>query len=334
METHIISRSQNCLKHAFNGTLIAIKEENTFTNVVEDITSCKLINIYRNSSEPKSPCNISVKSISYDGKLRDINTLSNNIYTNDYKEDPRVFIYNNEIYLSYNIVNIDETNNDNITSVKIGYSRLNNNLDVVEEVESFPITTNPWEKNWLFFQHHDSHLYIIYTIYPLKIYRSDGILVKDVDWLHPYDKEKQILYKTSRFLSKNLNSYRMFNKVANLFYETGFQFDIRGGSTPICIDDMYFLFAHSREMPGAKYQFIVVVLDRELNIYKVTHPFDVTTPDHRIVYPAGAVFDKGTRTWFITCGVEDEDQVLVKLNHEFLMSKLLCPEVLNDKPST
>lgn len=338
-----VERYPSCLKHAFNGTLIARSNDGGnkhYTTIIEDNRNTNditvdLINIYRNSSEPKSPCNISVKVLTSDGKVVD---GYQNIYTNECKEDPRVFIYNNKLYLSYNIVSFkdyelinDSKSINEVENVRIGYVELDKDLKPCNEVTTFPFPTNPWEKNWLFFQHTDGILHIIYTLYPLKIYNDIGNIIKEVEWLHPYDKQKQLLYRTSRYLNKNLNDLRYFRKASQLFYESRFQFDIRGGSSPIFYNDMYFLFAHSREMPGAKYQFIVIVLDRDLNIYGVTNPLDpLLDTGNRIVYPAGAIFDIKTQTWIVSCGLEDEEQILVKLDNEFLMSKLICPEILSN----
>ena len=163
MEAALIDRSPQCLKHSFNGTLIALTKESAFANVVDDISTCQLINIYRNSSEPKSPCNISTKFVTPDGKLE--NRIYKSIYIDDYKEDPRVFVYDNQLYISYNRIDLDKNDEDTVKGVKIGYSKLDRDLNVLEEVTSFPIASNPWEKNWLFFEHHDSKLYIIYKVY-------------------------------------------------------------------------------------------------------------------------------------------------------------------------
>lgn len=316
----LIDRTPICLKHTFNGTLIAQhKDTGQYSHVVDDISNYNITNIYRNSSGPSPPCNLSAKQITKSGTVTD-NPFMKHIYINEYKEDPRIFVYRNQIYISYNKVYPDEIGC--IQSVKVFYSRLNQDFSPDPEELSFSIPTNPWEKNWLFFEY-ESQLCVIYSIYPLRIYNSNGVVIKDMDWVHKYDKSMQSDNITKRFLNKNIRDIKQFTKASSLFYKQGFIFDIRGGAPPVYVDGMYYLFAHSREMPGAKYNMIIVVLDSNLNIYGATNPLDIDV-NADIVYPSGALYDKKTSTWYISCGVDDIEQYLISMTHEFLKSKIIC----------
>jgi hypothetical protein len=320
-DVNVIEKTPICLQHTFNGTLIAhCKDKNTYSHVIDDISTCKLINIYRNSSTPAPPCNTSVKEITTAGKIADP-TSTKHIYINEYKEDPRVFTFKDQLYISYNKVHLDTKGY--VTDVKVFYSRLNKDLTPDPEELTFPIPTNLWEKNWLFFEY-NNELCMIYSIYPLRIYNSIGRVIKDMDWIHPYDKAVQADNITRRFLNKNISDLKQFTKASSLFYKQGFTFDIRGGAPPVYLEGMYYLFAHSREMPGAKYDMIVVVLDSNLNIYGATNPFKIHDACVRIVYPAGAIYDRKTSTWYISCGIDDINQSLISMTHEFLKSKIIC----------
>lgn len=317
-DVNIIERTPICLKHTFNGTLVA--DQGKYSPVVDDISKCRIINIYRNSVEPAPPCNISAKEITISGKIAD-HTSSKHIYINEFREDPRVFTYDNQLYISYNKVYLCDKGF--VKSVKVFYTKLNKDLTPDPEELTFPIPTNLWEKNWLFFEY-NNQLCMIYSIYPLRIYNSSGLVIKDMDWLHPYDKAVQVDTITKRYLNKNISDLKTFTKSSALFYKQGFTFDIRGGAPPVYLDTegMYYLFAHSREMPGAKYDMIVVVLDSNLNIYGVTNPLKIA--DKRIIYPSGALYDKKTSTWYISCGIDDIEQSLISMTHEFLKSKIIC----------
>lgn len=316
-DVNIIERTPICLKHTFNGTLVA--HQGKYSNVVDDISKCRIINIYRNSLEPAPLCNLTSKEITVTGKIADP-TASKHIYINEYKEDPRVFTFKDQLYISYNKVHLGDKGY--VTDVKVFYSRLNKDLTPDPEELTLPIPTNLWEKNWLYFQHNDE-LCMIYSIYPLRVYSSQGHVIKDMDWIHPYDKDVQTDNITKRFINKNMVDLKQFRRASALFYKQGFTFDIRGGAPPVYVEDMYYLFAHSREMPGAKYDMIVVVLDSNLNIYGATYPLKIAD-DKRIIYPSGALYDRKTSTWYISCGIDDIEQSLISMTHEFLKSKIIC----------
>jgi hypothetical protein len=149
-------------------------DNNADDDAVDDISKCRIINIYRNSLEPAPPCNTSVKEITLSGKIADP-TSTKHIYINEYKEDPRVFTFHDQLYISYNKVYLNDKGF--VKSVKVFYSKLNKDLTPDPEELTFPILTNTWEKNWLFFEYKFSHL-----LSPSKQWRSNALHAFTCQW--------------------------------------------------------------------------------------------------------------------------------------------------------
>jgi predicted GH43/DUF377 family glycosyl hydrolase len=366
MERYAIGRTDACLRCAFNGAMVA-KVDGRYTNIVQSREGTSLLNIYRNSKEPRSPCNISCKYITFQGDIDNTNEAAQmkDIFSNDCNEDPRIFFYNGDMYISYNKVEFkqvgfkqaDEGDADVkysvIDNVKVFYTKLTNRADghvggddgdgvldgndsmdgmeddqgeclgfnIGDEIQ-FPVTNvNIWEKNWGFFEYHEE-LYMIYSLYPLVIYNSNGSVVRRCHWAHPYDIQQKLVHNPRITMNMDVRVLKSFKSANELFKYQEYEFDIRGGAPPILYDNKYYMFAHSREMPHALYKMIVIVLDQDLKMYGFTYPFD-NEPSERIVYPMGVVMVEDEQTWYISCGVNDVDQVLLKLPHEFLLQKLI-----------
>lgn len=91
---------------------------------------------------------------------------------NFHVEDPRLFIYNDDLYLSY-------TDGYQMAQAKIDPQTL-------QAVESFYITKpdkQRTEKNWIFFEH-DKELYSVYNTCPHEIFKMDG-----ANWEKVYSEE-------------------------------------------------------------------------------------------------------------------------------------------------
>lgn len=319
---YTVGRTDNCMKHTFNGTIVAVYD-NKPVFIIDDINKCDILNIYRNSKEPKSPCNISYKYIDINGNIAKDKPCGD-IFSDEPREDPKAIIKNNNLYISYNLVDLvdDEVKGVSVSKILLHFY----NKKVACDGEEVNYKLNKFEKNWLFINDK-----IIYSLYPLKIINEEGSIYNNTEWLHPYDKEKQIYYNQAPILNKNLNAYKFFQSSKSLFYITEFHFDIRGGTSPILLDNNYYIFAHSRESPGETYRLIVILLDINLNIKGFTNPFDMNeiglSEEERILYPSGAIFDKSTQTWYVCCGLGDKDQVLLHISNEFLMNKIIYYDV-------
>jgi hypothetical protein len=353
---HIIQKTDNCKLHTFNGTIVAL-EDNKYTNIVQDITKATLINVYRNSDTKGSPCNISVKAIDAHGAItNDIEPFDIHLYSP--REDPRVSVIDGRLYLSYNNV-IFGNNTKSIKTVNVLYSIMNtllNNHEPVQQDIHIPLynnATDKWEKNWLFFGYRDK-VYIIYSLQPLVI--VDISTLKEVkrqywDYVaipvnrvgceipfphcqpelassvvgakaisHPSLPVKEEQHTLPKF-KYNMRWYDVLTQPI-----TEKSFCIRGGAPPVLYDNKYYLFAHTREMPEARYRMVIIVLDENLHVYAYTSP--LTIGSYKIVYPAGAVFCLKSKTWYVSCGVEDKEQILFQIPHEFLLSKLNYIDIL------
>lgn len=327
MDSFIIERTENCLHHAFNGTLIAL-ENGQYSHLIDCLDNTKILNIYRNSVKPKSPCNISGKYIKCNGQV-DMNEACFDIFHEECNEDPRVFVFNNDLYISYNKVEFADENYNNINKVTVVYRKLNqtsdNPLTADPEELTFPIAKlNKWEKNWCFFGHNDT-LHVAYSLYPLVVFDSTGTCVKRCEWSHPYDVYKRFQHNPRIYMNMDMNVLKSFRSANELFIHQKYEFDIRGGTSLVKYDDKYYAFAHTREMPTAQYKMIVIVLNGNLDLWGFTDPFE--NDGNRIMYPMGVVMVRDELTWYISCGLNDVDQVIVKLPHELLLQKIIYFDV-------
>lgn len=125
-------------------------------------------------------------------------------------EDPRLFVYQNRLHLSYSGV---ETR-DGTWIVNMLYCRLDDDYQVEQH---FPLRyehRQNWEKNWQFFQH-QQNLYCVYTIAPhviLKVRDEQASFYNQVNW--------PVLWKS------------------------GF---LRGGAPPVRVGDEYYSFFHGMD---------------------------------------------------------------------------------------
>lgn len=318
------------MKHTFNGTLVVIEDDKP-RMVVDDISSssCQLINIYRNSRESHPPCSISVKKISTSGNV--VNSYeAYHLFLDDYREDPRAFIYQDKLYISYNVLFFAKPSQPSpISSIKVAYSPLTLHEGQFKTIKTIHISYDKkdFEKNWLFLDY-KGEMCFIYTLYPLKIVNEIGNVIKEKKWLHPYDEDARRREKVMPTWQKNVRKARQFTSGSKWFSTSqDFDFDIRGGATPVLYDNLYYLFAHSREIPGEIYRMIVLIINMDLDIVGFSYPFDMKeiglSNTERIIYPSGAVFDKKTKTWYVSCGLGDHSQILVKITHEFLCKKII-----------
>lgn len=330
MEIVTLKKTPICLKHTFNGTLVALENDKPRL-VVDDISSpsCQLFNIYRNSREPHPPCSLSVKKISTNGNVINSNEAYH-LFADDYREDPRAFIYQDTLYISYNVLHFTKQSPPSpISSIKVVYSPLTFNGGRFKTIKTMNIAYDKkdFEKNWLFFDY-KGEMCFIYTLYPLEIVDETGNVIKEKTWVHPYDEDARRREKVMPTWQKNIRKARNFTSGAKWFSTApDFGFDIRGGAAPVLYENLYYLFAHSRETPGEIYRMIVIIINMNLDIVGFSYPFDMKefglSHSERIIYPSGAVLDKKTKTWYVSCGLGDHSQILVKIPHEYLWKKII-----------
>lgn len=353
LQVVLIPRTSQCMKHAFNGSIVVMTDKNDFDTVFESSGPFKLINFYRNSMTPGSPCNISCKELIIDDRttMEGSNIIVNakfikHFTTDDYKEDPRcVMVSSQQLLLSFNEVTFED--DETISRVRVKYCTVEpdgatgsivlSNLSTMSQLShglrkssgksdsSDCIQLAKWEKNWMILSRDESQeQHTIYTIYPqLVVVDSIGRIIHRHQWLHPQYISSYVT-NPMIFHWKNARSFRGMRYTQKLPFSTHPPIEIRGGAHPVYYDEHWWLFAHTRENTGNTYQMIVVVLTPSLTVKACSNPIKVPGyEDARIIYPMGAVFNRTVNKWYVSCGLNDIDQLILAIPHEWLKSQLL-----------
>lgn len=287
MEIYYINKTKNCDKFTFNGSII-IKDlnDNCISNNVKSLKDQIIINVYR-STENSSESSIMYKIISRWGYSL---TQGNKIFDvgkKTWREDPRIFVYDQKFLLSYTSV---KKKKNCISSVKIKYCELKNFMPKKERYliygnneKGLIDNLNYWEKNWLFFSHLNN-LIVVYSLNPLIIFNTKNCkCIKNYKWTH-----------------------KLNNKWKN--------FEIRGGASPVLVNDKYYFFAHTHDnFIKGKYELIVIVLDIKLDLVSYSDPINLYI-NKKIIYPSGAVFIQDEQKFCVSCGIDDCDQILLYMS--------------------
>jgi hypothetical protein len=163
--------------------------------------------------------------------------------------------------------------------VKLKVLKLNNEYKVISElfieVGNNSLSSMGWEKNWLFFEHHQE-LCFIYSLCPFIVWNSNKKL-----------KHHQVWH---------------WNEKVHL----------RGGTSPILVDNNYYIFAHTK-CEYNFYRIVILQFDLNLNLKKRSKILD-TLNRFQIVFPTGVIFVINEQTFYLTCGVEDREQYIVQFS--------------------
>lgn len=287
-----IQTTESCLEHTFNGSIIA-QEDGKYTYVISSWDKADVYMFYRNQMTNALPCKIACKKINKDGEVSDYKVVTEF----GTEEDPRVFALKNKLHMSYTKVFLDEQTMKMkmlqiVDTTKQLYRAIDmNDLGAFTTPVIIPYKGNilgerKLEKNWLFFEHNEK-MHVIYSVQPLLIIDEDMTEIK-------------------------------FDTTLNLPYH------VRGGACPVLLGDYYYLFAHTREdvMFTSKYRMIVVLLHKkDLSIAGYSDPINLNI-SARIVFPMGALFVESEQNWYITCGMEDKHQVMVRMSRDEVYNKV------------
>lgn len=293
IKTFSIEKMRSCGKYSFNGGIILYDtEKNKWCNKTHNIDKCVIYNISRSCNNDKNTKNcIKYKTINLYG---DMLTISKNIFNDGSREDPRVFIIDDNLYISYSFLYFYPDNR--IKAIKIKYCQLSNfkpydeiHLDIGNNSIHKIHKKSFYEKNWLFGQLNGIR-YLIYTLFPLVIYdlgKKEEII--NCNWLH-----------------------RLKHK-----------FNIRAGAPGVIVDNKLWIWGHTHEdIPDSNYYPILIVLDKNLKMYAYTDPI-IIDKKIRIIYPVGAVFLENEMKWIISCGYEDREQILIHIQHQTILNNLI-----------
>lgn len=305
------------------------KEEKEFSMISAPKSDCILI--YRTTPtladwyESSIRCTILDLSTSipkYSQILPNI-SKSKNIELVAHGEDPRILPLENGILISYTNVDRD------YTSAKIEVASFRDGLTdqglLNKNVFTFDVDGRPQEakeKNWLFFTPLNqvtvsTHIYIIYNLQPLVLLKSDLDLN---EILSTEDGHQHQHHDTN----KQMHSYRTKKiKEQNWRHPLSETLRLVGGTPPLYVDDKYFMFAHSKN-----YRVFAIIMNSELEITRVSQKPVIP---HRfrgdIMFPCGAIFEKKTREFQISIGLNDQFMGIIKVSLEYIED--VCIDVLN-----
>lgn len=223
-------------------------------------------------------------------------------------EDGRLFWYNDRLHLAYTEGNylppFASTSVQKVAELRDDWS--------VESVATIAFGENTvgHEKNWQFFGL-NRRLFFVYSISPHKVVEVDRDWKVTDHWTTPSD----------------------------LSWEHG---TLSGGTPPVLVDRRLISFFHSyKKHPERQrcYSFSAYEFSAEppFNVTGITEPLiyasehERTLPNPRVpnwlplvVFPCGAVWERESRRWTVSAGVNDSDDVLFDIpHHELKFRKII-----------
>lgn len=231
-------------------------------------------------------------------------------------EDPRAFIFEKKLFLSFSVRSINFKNftaisslNDNLDASSTYIPRFGKNYknvaassDIRPLQIDFPKVVKTWEKNWQFFEN-QKKLYFSYKINPHVVVCWDL-------------SSKKIIKKYKSFIAPECWRYG----------------DLRGGTPPIKFGNEYFSFFHSvieekklkRYLIGA-YSFSAdppfsIRRISKSPIYYAEKSEIIGQKRKSVVFPCGAFLKDGL--WNISYGENDRAIKILRLNHEWLLENM------------
>jgi hypothetical protein len=260
---------------------IIIYENNKYTNIITTNNyNCKVV--FRNEEYKLSynskiyECNFDINKYNlYDIKLKyDIN--------NGY-EDPRLFAFNNKLYISMTKIN------KNVFIPKVVVVDYDNNIEY-----NFPYLNNikginhP-EKNWQFFQYLNKY-YLLYSIFPLIIYEID----------------------------KNFN---IIKKIKETIWKHKYVENLRCSAPPIFINGVFYCIVHSFDVKKL-YNTYFITFNENFDILGYTLYPLYNNNKYNIIFSTGFIYNKLNNNFIILSGIEDKYINLVKVNKRLLYIQL------------
>lgn len=213
------------------------------------------------------------------------------------KEDPRLFIFKNDLYLSSSYILGMKNNIDKILC-KISYCNLSNNTQNI--IPSFGgnlhnIGGKGWEKNWMFFEHKNK-LLSIYSNTPWKI----------IDCTN--ETNISTVCECIIGISQNIK--------------------LHGGTPPIKYNDDYIIFCHK----AGTYEIYVIIFDSE-TLKPKQYGLLISRNDlylkQNFVFISGAII-KNNNTFILSGGINDYGIVMFEFTFdeiESILEPVSCTEI-------
>lgn len=202
-------------------------------------------------------------------------------------QDPRLWLYKNEPYISFTHYPI------------ILFGKYNIDFKKLESVIHLPIGRNfmdGLEKNWGFFEH-DSKLCMVYYPSPL--------IIIEMDLLN--------------------NAFQILNISQEYCKELGV--GVCGGSPPVLhpTENVYYIFVHKTIIQHNYNIWCIAFVKNELNkwVIKGFSEHRLNNNDiNQISFSEGAIYDKMKKQWLISGGYRDQALGFWIISHEDLKSRM------------
>ncbi len=312
------------LESAHNGSII--EEGNGYLIVIRNETSNLLCNLCKIRVSEMKLAHLD-KNFEQVGKIKTI-TIKPSIGP----EDPRLFRWHGELYLTYNdepYEHIHTKRPIQFPSRRLFVGKLNITEASISDAK--PIAETDFlltdiEKNWVPFEYPEQHgdLYYIYMTSPYRILKIDA-------------SQEQLLGTSCKIKSQLV--YRN-QQPSSYLWENDVWGDIRGGTPARLVDGVYITFFHAwKKCPDTKNFFYMMgaytfEAQPPFRILQITpNPIlfkDVYTANYRddhirTTYPAGfAIEKKGEDTILhISCGENDKATRIVSLNYKDLLQTMV-----------
>ena len=213
------------------------------------------------------------------------------------REDPRLFVHDNKLHVSYTGVEGDGANKHTNQL----YAVLNDAWDVEEVYHPAYVYRNVWEKNWVFFSH-EGKLYAIYRTHPQHTV------------LHINGNNAELMAMTE----------------LNVLWRYG---EIHGGASPVRLGDYYYHFYHSYTRRGEQRTYYTgcAVYDAAppFTIRRITADpvatADTSTKPHgkksAVLFVGGAILYN--KSWILVSGVHDRYAELREFTQDYVEKLLI-----------
>ncbi len=265
-------------------------------------------------------CMTYVGCVELDRSLTPISNIKVLDLKSSYAEDPRCIVFENELYLFYNDINIKDP-----SSRKMKMAILEPKTKRVLEIVDLPGAKKRIEKNWTPFVYQKEGEKGVYFVYDLSLFQVYKLEKCQDDWKIEPVSTPSISSTQKELWEKEFGS-------------------LRGGAPFIQIDEELFCFYHSSFYEKKPFwqkisktcfyhmglmTFCEKTLDpKRMLPFPIFYPQAFTTPRRErfnkwVIYPSGAVYNKQEEKILVSLGENDQAILILEFDKEMFSKKLV-----------
>jgi hypothetical protein len=278
------------IKNNFNPSII-FECNGVYTNIIDEIyPECNIIMSYRSSEAQYdlfSKIYIKKKNkITYSKDSDELNIIIDDVNYQYIGSDNNGYEDSRFCIIKNNLFLLYSVFNSNPLNIKVDQVISNYN-NYNNQLSLRGLKLNKIEKNWILFEN-NNQIFLIYNFLPkLTIYSVDN------------------------------------NNYCKLFMEKVYDTPIiRGGVTPILVDDIFYFFGHTQK--NRKYFLTVTIMKKnnfEIIGYNCDLLFNVITT--KIVYCRGALYIKSLKRFILSVGINDIDSKFLIIDKDYIDGKII-----------